>query len=338
MCDSSMPNASLVVVPCAPIASSSLAEDVARAAAHAQNARAVNTRRSYAREWARWEAYALDHGASALPASPLVVAAYIAHLDAEGLSPSSLDVAMSAITDRHRAARVALPSNDPVVRDVRAGIRARRGTRPRAKAPLSPLDLRAIVEALPATLLGARDRALLLLGFAAALRRAELVALEVDHIAWHREGVIVHVARSKTDQLGEGADVPVHLGSGVLCPVRALRAWLDATKIERGPIFRRVDRWGRVGSNALTGRAVALIVKKAAERAGLDAEGLAGHSMRAGFATTAARAGANLAEIGRVTRHASEGMIRRYIRQGTAFERNPLRGAMSFEVPLDSPE
>lgn len=323
-----MPNTSLVVVPRAPIVSPSLAEDVARAAAYAMHARAVNTRRSYAREWERWEAYAFDHGASALPASPLVVAAYMAHLDAEGLAPSSLDVAMSAIVDRHRAARVALPSNDPVVRDVRAGIRARRGTRPRAKAPLSPTDLRAIVEALPASLLGVRDRALLLVGFAAALRRAELVALDVSHIAWHREGIIVHVARSKTDQLGEGVDVPVHAAGGALCPVLALRAWIDATRIEHGPIFRRVDRWSRVGTKGLTGRAVALIVKKAAERAGLDAEDLAGHSLRAGFATTAARAGANLAEIGRVTRHASEGMIRRYIRQGTAFERDPLRGTL----------
>lgn len=323
-----MPHTSLVVAPRAPLIVPSLAEDVARAATHAMHARAVNTRRAYAREWERWEAYAFDHGASALPSSPLVVAAYMAHLDAEGLAPSSLDVAMAAIVDRHRAARVALPSNDPAVRDVMTGIRARRGTRPRAKAPLLPTDLRAIIDALPATVLGVRDRALLLVGFAAALRRAELVALDVDHIAWHREGIIVHVARSKTDQLGEGTDVPVHASPGVLCPVRALRAWLDATKLERGPIFRRVDRWGRVGTKALTGRAVALIVKKAAERAGLDAEELAGHSLRAGFATTAARAGANLAEIGRVTRHASEGMIRRYIRQGTVFERDPLRGAL----------
>jgi integrase len=326
-----MSNTSIVVVPRAPMASPRLAEDVARAATHAMHARAVNTRRSYARAWERWEAYAFDRGASALPASPLVVAAYMAHLDAEGLAPSSLDVAMAAITDRHRAARVALPSNDPVVRDVMAGIRARRGMRPRAKAPLSPTDLRAMIEALPATLLGVRDRALLLVGFAAALRRAELVALEVDHIAWHREGIIVHVARSKTDQLGEGTDVPVHAAPGQLCPVSALRAWLGASKIVGGPIFRRVDRWGRVGTNALTGRAVALIVKKAAERAGLEADELAGHSLRAGFATTAARAGANLAEIGRVTRHASEGMIRRYIRQGTAFERDPLRGVLCTE-------
>jgi len=323
-----MSNASIVVVPRGPMASSRLAEDVARAAAHAVHARAVNTRRAYAREWERWEAYAFDHGAIALPASPLVVAAYVAHLDAEGLAPSSLDVAMSAITDRHRAARVPLPSNDPVVRDVMAGIRARRGTRPRAKAPLSPMDLRAMLEALPSTVLGVRDRALLLLGFAAALRRAELVAVEVAHVSFHREGILVHVARSKTDQVGEGADVPVHAAGGALCPVRALHAWLDASKIVGGPIFRRVDRWGRIGTNALTGRAVALIVKKAAERAGLDAEELAGHSLRAGFATTAARAGANLAEIGRVTRHASEGMIRRYIRQGTAFERDPLRGTL----------
>ena len=226
-----MPNASLVVASRALLVSSSLAEDVARAAAHAAHARAPNTRRSYAREWERWEAYACEHGASALPASPLVVAAYMAHLDAEGLAPSSLDVAMAAIVDRHRAARVALPSNDPAVRDVMAGIRARRGTRPRAKAPLLPADLRAMIEALPKGLLGVRDRALLLVGFAAALRRAELVALDVAHVAWHREGIIVHVARSKTDQLGAGADVPMHASEGM-----SRRYIRQGTAFERDPL------------------------------------------------------------------------------------------------------
>lgn len=307
-----------------------LAEDVARAAAHAANARAPKTRHEYARAWARWEAYALEHGASPLPAPPLVVAAYLAHLDAEGLAPSSLDVALAAIVERHRAARVEpLPSNDPVVRDVRAGIRARRGTRPRgAKAALSPPELRAMLGALPEGLLGVRDRALLLVGFASALRRSELVALEVDHVAWHREGILVHVARAKTDQEGQGADVPVHAAGGSLCPVAALRAWLEAAAIEKGPIFRSVTRWGRVGTKALTGRAVALVVKRAARGAGMEEAELAGHSLRAGFATTAARAGAGLVEIGRVTRHASEGMVRRYIRQGTAFDVNPLRGVL----------
>lgn len=306
-----------------------LADDVLRAAEHAAHARAPNTRRKYARAWERWAAYALEHGARELPAAPLVVAAYLAHLDAEGLSPASLDVALAAIADRHRAARHPLPSNDPAVRDVRAGIRARRGTRPRSKAALSPAELHEMIDALPPDLSGARDRALLLVGFGAALRRSELVALLVDHVAWHARGVALLVARSKGDQEGAGVEIPIHAAPGSLCPVVALRTWLDAAAITSGPIFRSVDRWGRVGRAALSARAVAVVIKRAAVRVGLDACELAGHSLRAGFATTAASQGANMAEIGRITRHASEGMIRRYIRAGTLFERDPLRGALA---------
>lgn len=304
-----------------------LAEDVRRAAEHAAHARSANTRRVYDGAWERWTAYALEHGACALPAAPLLVAAYLAHLDSEGLSPASLDVALAAIVDRHRAARLPPPTHDAAVRDVRAGIRARRGTRPRSKAPLSPSDLQEMIDALPKDLSGIRDRALLLVGFGSALRRSELVALHVDHVAWHLRGIALLIARSKTDQQGFGVEVPVHAASGSLCPVTALRAWLDAAGINAGAIFRRIYRSGRVGA-ALSARAVAEVVKRAARRTRLDPRKLAGHSLRAGFATTAASEGANLAEIGRVTRHKSEGMIRAYIRSGTLFDRDPLRGVL----------
>ncbi|MBK9260702.1 MAG: tyrosine-type recombinase/integrase [Polyangiaceae bacterium] len=306
-----------------------LADDVLRAAEHAQHARADNTRRSYARAWEQWNAYAHEHGACALPASPLVVAAYLAHLDKEGLGTSTMDIALAAIVDRHRAARLPLPTNDPVVRDVRAGIRARRGIRPQGKAALGAYELHEMIDALPPDLSGLRDRALLLVGFGAALRRSELVALHVAHVAWHARGIVVLVARSKGDQEGRGVEVPIHAAPGPLCPVAALRAWLDAARIIDGPIFRSVSRWGRVGLDALASRHVAEVVKRAAKRVGLDPRVLAGHSLRAGFATTAASVGAHMAEISRVTRHNSDGMLRRYIRAGTMFDRDPLRGVLA---------
>ena len=307
---------------------STLADDVLRAAEHAQHARADNTRRSYVRAWEQWSTYAHEHGACALPASPLVVAAYIAHMDAEGLGTSTIDVSLAAIVDHHRAARFPLPTNDPVVRDVRAGIRARRGTRPRCKAALGPFELQEMIDALPPDLSGMRDRALILVGFGAALRRSELVALHVEHVAWHARGIIVLVARSKADQDGRGVEVPIHAAPGSLCPVAALRAWLDAARIIDGPLFRSVSRWGHVGRDALHARHVAEVVKRAAKRVGLDPRSLAGHSLRAGFATTAASVGAHMGEIARVTRHNSDGMLRRYIRAGTMFDRDPLRGIL----------
>jgi integrase len=304
-----------------------LAEDVHRAAAHALHARADNTRRSYARAWEQWSTYAHEHGACTLPASPLIIAAYLAHLDAEGLGTSTIDVALAAIVDRHRAARLPLPTNDPAVRDVRAGIRARRGTRPKCKAALRPFDLQEMVSALPPDLSGMRDRALLLVGFGSALRRSELSALRVEHVAWHARGVALLVARSKTDQQGEGVEVPIHAAPGPLCPVDALRVWLDAAGITSGPVFRSVSRWGRIG-DGLTGKHIAEIVKRAARRIGHDVRDIGAHSLRAGFATTAASVGANLAEIARITRHESDSMVRRYIRAGTLFERDPLRGTL----------
>jgi integrase len=305
-----------------------LVDDMKRAAEHATHARAPRTRREYARAWSSWTSYALDHGASALPASPLVVAAYLAHLDAEGLGPSSIDVALAAIAEQHRAKGYPLPSNDGVVRDVRAGLRARRGTCPKSKAALGPFELEEICSALPPDIGGTRDRALFLVGFGAALRRSELVALRVQDVAWHARGIVVHVARSKTDQHGAGYAVPIHAAPGPLCPVAALRAWLEAACIETGPIFRSVSKWGRVGSEAMRAAYVAVRLKRAALRVGLDTREIAGHSLRSGFATTAANVGANLPEIGRITRHASEGQLRKYIRAGTMFERDPLRGIL----------
>jgi integrase len=239
-----------------------------------------------------------------------------------------MDVTLAAIVDRHRAARLPLPSNDPVVRDVRAGIRARRGTRPKCKAALTPFELQEMISALPPDVSGMRDRALLLVGFGAALRRSELVALRVEHCTWHARGVAVLIARSKTDQDGSGYEVPIHAAPGPLCPVEALRAWLDAASITSGPVFRSVSRWGRIGHDALDARYVGEVVKRAARRVGLDPRELAGHSLRAGFATTAANVGANFAEIARITRHNSDGTLRRYIRAGTMFERDPLRGVL----------
>jgi integrase len=305
-----------------------LAADVARAAEHANHARPAQTERAYSGGWARFEAYAIDRGARPLPADPIVVAAYLAYLDAEGLSPGSLHVALAAISDRHRAAGLRSPCEAPAVVEVWRGIRATRGTAQRGKEPLSPVELRAMVDYLGDDPIGVRDRALLCLGFAGGFRRSELVALRVEDLEFRPQGLLVNVARSKTDQEGRGALVPIHASGGPCCPVASLSAWIRLARINAGVVFRSV-RWGRIGAAPLSGRTVALIVKRCAARVGLDTRELAGHSLRAGFATTAAMEGASLAEIGRVTRHASEDQIRKYIRLGTAFHLDPLRGALS---------
>ena len=211
----------------------------------------------------------------------------------------------------------------PIVTATLAGIRRQLGTAPKAKAPLMTVDLRRMVDALPASLLGLRDRALLLVGFAGAFRRSELVALTLADVRECAEGSAGDGApRSKTDQEGEGQVKGIPYGRNEsACPVRALRAWLEAAGVKDGPLFRSVSRHGRVGGG-LSDRDVARAVKKAAAAAGIDPALFSGHSLRSGLATSAAAAGVSERIIMQQTGHKSERMVRRYIRDGNLFREN----------------
>jgi integrase len=224
-----------------------------------------------------------------------------------------------------RPVRVPDPG-EPTITKVMAGIRRRHGVAPVQKAPLGDDDLLAMVGAVGEGLAGLRDRALLTLGWLGAFRRSELVALHVEDVTRVEAGLVVRVRRSKGDQEGEGAAKGIPFASRpALCAVRALEAWREASGITRGPLLRAV-RHGQVRDEALSDRAVARIVKRVAERAGLDPDVLAGHSLRAGFATTAARKGKSLDAIMRQTLHRSERVARTYIRPAGVFEDNAAVG------------
>jgi integrase len=191
------------------------------------------------------------------------------------------------------------------------------------KDALLTADLRRMLEPLTDTTIDVRDRALLLLGFAGAFRRSELVSFNVDDVRVVANGLEVTLRRSKTDQEGEGRLIGVPYGSNpATCPVRAMRAWLDRSEMLDGPLFRAVDRGGNVGPTRLTAAAVALIVKRHAQRIGLDPARFAGHSLRAGFATSAALAGVDALEISRQTGHKSLSMVQRYTRPATIWQMN----------------
>jgi integrase len=163
-----------------------------------------------------------------------------------------------------------------------------------------------------------RDRALLLVGFAGGLRRPELAAIDVADFERVREGIILTIRRSKTDQDGMGRKIGIPFGRTIHCPVRALDNWLSAARIEDGPLFRSVDRHGRV-SGRLSGEAVSLIIRGRLSVAGFDPTGYSGHSLRAGFATSATRAGVSTFKIRQQTGHASDAMLSRYVRDGELF-------------------
>jgi integrase len=212
-----------------------------------------------------------------------------------------------------------------------AGIRRTLGARSAKKAPILLAELRAMVAACDTGgLQGKRDRALLLVGWAGAFRRSELVALDVGDLSFSG-GVKLTLRRSKTDQEGAGmVKVIPSIEELELDPVRALRAWIEAAGIRSGPVFRRVDRWGRVASGRLTGRAVAIVVKRLAQQAGLDPRGFSGHSLRSGFTTAAASAGVESRDIMAQTGHRSEAVMRGYIQDAGLGASVAVRAAFGF--------
>jgi len=284
------------------------------AAKYAQQSKAANTQRAYRAAWAEFTAWCEARGAQGLPAEVSTVVDYLTALAESGAKVSTIGVKRAAISFAHRTARQPDPTPAEDVRVVMAGITRALGTAPQKKAPITLDDLRRMIDTLPDTLAGRRDRALLLVGWAGAFRRSEMVAVDVGDMRLAKTELRVTLRKSKTDQEGAGmVKVIPALADRTVCPVTALRQWLDAADIHSGPIFRQMDKWGHVRERRLTAQSVALIVKAAAKRVGIDARQLAGHSLRSGFITTAATAGVESRDIMAVTGHKSEAVMRGYI-------------------------
>lgn len=315
------------IVPSSPSDLSTLDALVDRARAYAVDSRSASTRRAYVTDFRAFETWCAAHGVSAIPAEPTLVAVYASALADAGKKVSSIERALSAIAHAQRTRGIDWPRSHPVLAEVLRGIRRRLGVAPQKKAPVCDDELAALVATLEDGMAGLRDHALLTLGWFSALRRASLVALNVADIARPREGLLVTVRRSKTDQEGRGKVLAIAYASKPeLCAVRSLEAWLSASGITEGPIFRGVDRTGHVRKTRLSDRSVALIVQRCAKCAGLDPMKLAAHSLRSGFMTTAARRGKSLDAIMRQTDHRTERVARGYIQHAKMFDDNATVG------------
>jgi integrase len=205
------------------------------------------------------------------------------------------------------------------VREVLRGIRHTLGTAPQSKTPATADLIARMLTTCPETVIGRRDRALIAVGFAGAFRRSELLALEVRDVTEVDAGLRVTIRRSKTDQDGAGQEIAIPRGTHVR-PVEALRTWLAAAAISQGPLFRPVSKGGRVGAPPLGDDGFVRALKRHAAAAGLDPAGFAGHSLRAGFLTTAAAAGADALKMAEVSRHKSLDTLRRYVRHSNLFK------------------
>jgi site-specific recombinase XerD len=301
-----------------------LRQELERAERYAASALAPATRRAYERDWLVFARWCAERGLVAIPAEPATVAAFLAGEADRGFRAVTVGRRAAAIAAAHRAQDHPNPCDSGAVAAVMSGIRREHGTRPlRRAAPLELDPLVRLIEPIDtARLAGLRDRALLLLGFAAAMRRSELVALDVEDLDFDAaRGLKVTIGKSKTDQERAGAEVAVpYAHASDRCAVRALQVWLAAASIHRGPVFRQMRRGDTLTDQRLSDQSVALIVKRRARTAGLPPALLSGHSLRAGYATAAASAGVEERKIANVTRHKNLPVLRGYIRTATVFD------------------
>lgn len=297
-----------------------------RVRAYLENARARNTITGYRSSFQQFTNWCEAANLSALPTSAETIALYIS-ARAERLKASTLDNHLAAICKAHKAAGFVSPMKDNIlVAETLKGIKRTHGIAARQKTPVLVEDLRVMLRLLPDDLRGIRDRALLLVGFAGAFRRSELVALDVADLEFQAEGLLITLRCSKTDQEGSGRKVAIPEGAHTeTCPVRVMRLWLDSATISEGPVFRPMRKGGCIRPIRLTGHAVAAVVKKYAKAAGLVVDLFSGHSLRAGFVTSAARAGEPERRMMRQTGHKSIEMVLRYVRHANAFSDNAVR-------------
>ena len=291
---------------------------VERASEYARAAKAESTIKTYSSVWRLFCDWCEGHGLNPCPATPETVVAYVA-AQGERLKPVTIKKHLVAVSQAHKVAGYTSPVLTEPVRLVMQGLRRTRGTPAEPKKALRVEHIKRMVDTVPDNVVGVRDRAILLVGFTAGMRRSEIVGLDVGDVTFEPEGLVITIRRSKRDQEGKGRQVAVPRGRHeVTCPVRALRTWLDASGVVEGPLFFRLDPGS--SRDRLQGRAVAHVVQRAADRAGLDPELFSGHSLRRGFCTETARGGAAERDIARTTGHSSMQVLRGYVEAGTLFE------------------
>ena len=255
-----------------------------------------------------------------IPCNPDDVAQYLA-AHAGQLSVATLNRRLVSIGKAHTSQNLPSPTKADIVKAVLRGIRRTHGVPQRQVAPAIKEDVLAMVKNLDGTK-GIRDRALLLVGFAGAFRRSELVSLTVEDVEFAKQGLLIHLARSKTDQEGQGRKVAIPFARGSVCAVHSLQTWLEASGITTGLIFRGITRHGKIADSGITPQSVALVVKERAQAAGLDPAKYSGHSLRAGLVTSAAQMGVSSWKIRQQTGHKSDSMLARYIRDANIFTDN----------------
>ena len=281
-----------------------------------KNSKSANTIRAYQSDYNDFSLFCLKNGFQAMPTQPKILALYLTHLSSYSKF-STLKRRLASISVLHKTKGHYIDTKHPIIMENLMGIKRKNGSNQKGKKPLLINNLKVIIEAIHQSkeknFRKTRDKALILIGFSGGFRRSELVDIEYEDIEFVTEGVKIFVKRSKTDQSGEGMTKAIpYFDNKNFCPVKSLKNWIEVSDLKEGKIFNISDK------------SVALIIKKYANCAGLDAHRYAGHSLRSGFATSTAESGAEERNIMAMTGHKSTEMVRRYIKEANLFKNNAL--------------
>ena len=294
-----------------------------------KNSKANNTVRAYKSDFNDFGLFCAKNGFKSLPSEPKIVSLYLTHLSTKDAKMSTLKRRLVSIGVIHRLKGHYLDTKHPSIIENIMGIKRRKGSIQKGKKPILINHLREIIKVIDEQdkepIKKLRDRSIILIGFSGGFRRNEIVSLDYDDLDFVTEGLKINLKRSKTDQYGEGSvkGLP-YFDNSKYCPVVTIKNWIETSKINSGPLFRRFTKGPNLSKNRLTDQSVALIIKNYLQLAGIDSKNYSGHSLRSGFATTAAESGAEERTIMAMTGHKSPEMVRRYIKEANLFKNNAL--------------
>jgi site-specific recombinase XerD len=294
-----------------------------------QSSKAKNTIRAYKSDFNDFGLFCAKNGFKSLPTEPKVVSLYLTYLSTKDAKMSTLKRRLVSIGVIHRLKGHYLDSKHPSIIENIMGIKRRKGSIQKGKKPLLINNLKKLIDLIDKEnnqdIKKLRDRSIILIGFSGGFRRNEIVSLDYNDLDFVEEGLKIQIRKSKTDQFGEGSVKALpYFDSPKYCPVISLKNWIKISKIDTGPLFRRFVKGSKLSENRLTDQTVALLIKEYLKLAGIDSKNYSGHSLRSGFATSAAESGAEERNIMAMTGHKSTEMVRRYIKEANLFKNNAL--------------
>jgi len=294
-----------------------------------QNSKANNTVRAYKSDFKDFELFCLQNGFKSLPSEPKIVSLYLTNLSTKNAKMTTLKRRIVSIGIIHKLKGHYLDTKHPSIIENILGIKRRKGSIQNRKKPILISSLKKIINVIDhqkkEEIKKLRDRTIILIGFSGGFRRNEIVSLDYDDLDFVPEGVKINLKKSKTDQFGEGFTKALpYFDNSQYCPVMTLKKWIEISKIISGPLFRRFIKGSKLSDNRLTDQTVALLIKEYLNLAGIDSKNYSGHSLRSGFATSAAESGAEERNIMAMTGHKSTEMVRRYIKEANLFKNNAL--------------